>query len=76
MDKVILYTTNCPKCKVLEKKLEDKNIDFEIVDNVDKVLEIADKFGIMSAPILSVDGNIMEFNKAINWTEGVGENEE
>ena len=75
MDKVILYTTNCPKCKVLEKKLEDKNIDFEIVDNVDKVLEIADKFGIMSAPILSVDGNIMEFNKAINWVNNIQDKE-
>ena len=31
---VILYTTHCPKCLVLEKKLASKNIEFEeITDN-------------------------------------------
>lgn len=72
MDKIILYTTNCPKCKVLEKKLENKNVEFEIVDDIDKVLEIADRFGIMSAPILEVNDNVMEFNKAVEFVDNMG----
>lgn len=76
MDKIILYTTNCPKCKVLEKKLENKNVEFEIVDNIDKVLEIADRFGIMSAPILEVNDNVMEFNKAVEFVDNMGVSED
>ena len=38
MAKIILYSTNCPKCNVLEKKLQSKNIDFEICNDVDLML--------------------------------------
>jgi glutaredoxin-related protein len=60
---VTLYTTNCPRCSVLEKKLELKNIDFEKNDNVDEMIEM----GFMSAPILKVDDNFMEFTDALRW---------
>ena len=26
---IVLYTVDCPKCKVLEKKLESNGIEFE-----------------------------------------------
>ena len=32
MDKIILYSTNCPKCKVICKKLQQKNLDFTEID--------------------------------------------
>lgn len=60
---VTLYTTNCPRCSVLEKKLELKNINFEKNDNVDEMIEM----GFMSAPILKVDDNFMEFTDALRW---------
>ena len=60
---VTLYTTNCPKCKVLEKKLEDKNVKFEICDNVDIMLEK----GMMQAPYLEIDNELLDFSKAIKW---------
>lgn len=60
---VTLYTTNCPRCSVLEKKLELKNIDFEKNDNIDEMIEM----GFMSAPILKVDDNFMEFTDALRW---------
>ena len=31
-----LFSTNCPQCKVLEKKLEQKGIQFEITNNIDE----------------------------------------
>ena len=31
---IILYTTHCPRCKVLETKLNNKNLEYTIVDNV------------------------------------------
>ena len=33
MEKMILYTTGCPKCRILEKKLSDKGIGFEKCDD-------------------------------------------
>ena len=63
MVKIILYSTNCPKCNVLEKKLQSKNIDFEICNDVDLMLSK----GIQQAPYLEVDNELMDFTKAVKW---------
>ena len=61
---VILYTTHCPQCNVLTKKLEQKNIEFNIVDDVNVLLSL----GISAAPALSVNGGeIMNFKQAVAW---------
>ena len=60
---VILYTMGCPKCRVLEKKLESKNIEY--VKNTDTALMISK--GFESVPILEVDGEIMNFVAANTW---------
>ena len=60
---VILYTTHCPKCVVLEKKLTQKNIEYDVV--TDKK-EIMNK-GYLTAPLLEVDGKTMEFKEANDW---------
>ena len=63
MAKIILYSTNCPKCNVLEKKLQSKNIDFEICNDVDLMLSK----GIQQAPYLEVDDELIDFTKAVKW---------
>lgn len=60
---IILYTTHCPKCTVLKKKLEQKNISFLENDNINQMMAI----GMMSAPMLSVNGNLYNFPQAIEW---------
>ena len=57
---VVLYTTNCPRCIVLEKKLKQKGIEFEARTDFDEK-------GFASAPLLEVDGEIMAFNEANQW---------
>lgn len=61
--KVILYTTGCPKCKVLEAKLKQKEIDYEEVSDISVMVNM----GFMSVPILEVDGEIMNFTEANTW---------
>ena len=61
--KVTLYTTNCPKCRVLETKLKQKNIEFDVVDDENVMIEK----GFMEAPMLEVDEEIMNFTSAISW---------
>lgn len=60
---VILYTTHCPKCMVLEKKLKSKNIEY--TENTDTDLMIAK--GFLTTPMLEVNGNIMDFKAANMW---------
>lgn len=64
--KVILYTNNCPKCKILKIKLDEKNISYEIFDDMDEML----KRGFRSMPMLDVDGKVMTFLDAVEWTKG------
>lgn len=62
--KMILYSTDCPRCKVLEKKLEQKKIDFEVNKNLEDILEIASKINMSSAPLLEVDDEVLGFEQA------------
>ena len=60
---IILYTTHCPKCKVLTKKLTEKNIEYIEFTDVNKMIEMG--FSVM--PMLEVDGVIMDFGTANKW---------
>lgn len=60
---VILYSTNCPRCKILKSKLDKKGITYSVVNDVDKMLNM----GVVVVPILEVDGVRMSFKEAINW---------
>jgi len=60
---IILYTTHCPKCRILETKLKAKNIEYQVVTDAEVMI---DK-GFMSSPMLEVDGTVMDFSQANNW---------
>lgn len=60
---ITLYSTHCPKCKVLEMKLKQKNINYEEINDV----EVMKAKGFMSAPKLEVDGEIYDFKDAVDW---------
>ena len=62
---ITLYSTNCPKCKVLEMKLKLTGKDFKIVDTIDEVVEVGKMCGITSAPILRVNDEYYDFSKAV-----------
>ena len=64
----ILYSTHCPRCKVLEAKLKEKNIAFKEIDDPD---QIASK-GISSVPYLEADGALMNFKEAVDWIKSRG----
>lgn len=66
---IVLYSTGCPKCGILERKLNEKNISFTKCADVDEMLAL----GIMSVPVLSVYGDMMDFSKAVQWVNEQGE---
>lgn len=71
MANVILYSTACAKCKVVEMKLKQLGIDFDLVEDKDKVISVGEINGISSAPILEVDGNFYDFSNAIKYLKEV-----
>ena len=64
---VTMYTTHCPKCDVMERKLKEANIQFEAVDDLAVVLQKAADCGFSMAPFLEVDGKFMDFKDGIEW---------
>lgn len=64
---VILYSTNCPRCSVLEKKLSLANISYKLVTDADLMVEK----GFTSVPMLEVDGKVMDFKSAIEWVNNM-----
>lgn len=60
---VILYSTGCPKCKVLKAKLDSKEISYDIISDTSVMINK----GIETVPVLEVDGNVMDFKTAVDW---------
>ena len=61
--KTVLYSTGCPKCKVLKSKLAAKGILFTEVNDVEEMLNL----GIDTVPVLFHNNRRMEFKEAIEW---------
>lgn len=60
---IIFYSTHCPKCKILETKMKNKNINYTEYNDVNSMLAK----GIKSAPYLEIDGELYDFKKAVEW---------
>ena len=60
---IILYSTGCPKCNILKKKLADAHMEYSVVEDVDVMLYK----GLKDVPWLEVDGNLMNFVDSSKW---------
>ena len=64
----VLYTTHCPRCNVLYSKLKNKNIEFEVSEDVDKLIEM----GYMTAPVLYDGEKYYIFEEAMKLINNMG----
>ena len=60
---VTLYTIHCPKCNILEKKLNVAGITYLRIDDRKEIA----KQGFDLMPVLEVDDKIMGFKEAVDW---------
>ena len=56
-----VYSTGCPQCKVLISKLKEKAIPYEIISDIDVMLEK----GIQSVPVIEYEGKFYPFVEAL-----------
>ena len=65
---VVMYTTHCPQCEVLAKKLNQKSIKYTLIDDVALMANI----GLSAVPALRIDGGaLMNFKESIEWVNSL-----
>lgn len=76
MANIILYSTGCPKCNVLKKKLDAAGIEYAVVTDMDEIQKACEMAETDTVPILSVLERLpdvgfqvtyMQFSSAIKW---------
>jgi glutaredoxin len=60
---ITLYTTGCPRCKVLESKLEAAGLTYGKVTDENVIIGM----GFQTVPVMTIDGKVMSFSESINW---------
>lgn len=60
---MVLYSTGCPRCKVLKAKLAQKGIEY--IEN--NSVEDMKSMGISEVPMLDIGDGLMNFTEAIQW---------
>lgn len=66
---VILFSNDCPKCKILKKKLDEAKVDYEICSDMDEIIGR----GYQSMPMFEVGEDEMNFTQAIAWVRKYAE---
>lgn len=61
MKNIILFSSGCPKCKVLKQKLDDRKIEYEVSEDFDELIEQ----NLQTVPVLKVNGEYYQFGEAI-----------
>lgn len=64
---VKFYTIGCPMCNVLESKLKSAGIEYEKIESEDAIRDL----GFTTAPLLEVNGQVMDFSKAIAYLRSI-----
>ena len=72
MEEIILYSSSCPKCVMIEKVLIEKGIEFTLVNDEDIYLPLAEENNIDSMPFASVNNEIMDVNKFQEYIKNRG----
>ena len=65
---VVMYSTGCPKCKILKKKLDEKKVVYEEETDVEKMKSK----GIYRVPVLEVDGKLFSYSEAVKLVNDGG----
>lgn len=68
---ITLYSTDCPKCQILKKKLAKCGAKYDLISDI----EVMKEKGFKSAPMLEVNGEIMEYGAAVKWVNQYNKNQ-
>lgn len=65
--KPVLYSTGCPRCKMLEKALVDAGIEYDLCTDVDTIVGLGVKFVPVLEVVSNDDDKLMDYTAAMGW---------
>lgn len=66
MNNIIVYSTHCPRCKILEQCLTSIGAEYVVEDDKDVIIGL----GIETVPCMVINnGEPMDFKQAMNWVK-------
>ena len=69
MNIVLCKSATCPKCKIVAAKLDQAGIEYEVIEDTEKIIEM----GVKSIPTLIVDGEkYVDVVACNNWIKAQG----
>lgn len=64
---LVLYSNDCPRCKILERKLQELNLPFK----VSKDLSVISQRGYSTVPMLMLtNAKLLDFSESIKYLTG------
>ena len=67
MEEIILYSNGCPRCKIIEKMLEDKGIRYKKITDTEEMLRL----GLTNVPWIKTKDTIMNFKDSIDYRNNI-----
>lgn len=64
---IVLYSNDCPRCKILKAKLDQKGVEYQIVNDVALMISM----GMSMMPVLEVEGVRYEYGEAVKWVNNL-----
>lgn len=68
---ITLYTIHCARCKVLEMKLKQTDLEYSVVDDEATVVNVGKEHGIFQAPFLETDNGFLKFEDAVHFVNSM-----
>ena len=64
---IILYSTGCPKCEILKKKMGEKNISYTEINDID----IINEKNITFVPMLEIEGKLLNYRESVGFINSI-----
>ena len=64
---IILYSTGCPKCEILKKKMGEKNISYTEINDID----IINEKNITFVPMLEIEGKLLNYRESVSFVNSI-----
>ena len=65
---ITMFTTGCPRCRILESKLKEKNIQYKEVTDIDEMRAMK----LNTVPWLKIDtGELLDYKNALEWVNNL-----
>ena len=64
---IILYSTGCPKCEILKKKMGEKNISYTEINDID----IMNEKNITFVPMLEIEGKLLNYKESVGFINSI-----